>query len=232
MLSVHVCNGVKGFKIMPSPHNRKLCIRRFSSGAVSLRNCVLVQGAWQCGQLVYIFKCVIGLLTVARVALWSRPSGICRWRTRPPQADDLVCPWLVTFRYNSSTVVIKIITTVEGEWDDEVAVVNDERHDALSLSSVDSRSSPNDVFSDVSPLDLFRGGVSVFSKAMWLSSLGRLHETKVFDETLLLVQCTGIQYGRATLVSMPTKPTGTCPRTLSSRCIIKWLNDFYHVKIP
>ena len=73
------------------------------------------------------------------------------------------------------------------------AVVDDEGDDALS--SDDSRSSPDDVFSKVPPADLSRGGVSVFFEDVCLRSPWHLREMKVFDEAVLLARCTSRRYG-------------------------------------
>ena len=78
-----------------------------------------------------------------------------------------------------------------------------------------------------------RGGVSVFSAAVYVGSLIRLCEVKVFDEAELLALRTGGRYGWGPLVPMPTKPSGVHPCILLwPRCVVKCSDDFYHVKIP
>jgi hypothetical protein len=76
-----------------------------------------------------------------------------------------------------------------------------------------------------------RGGVSVFPEVVYLRSLCRLREMKVFEETVLLVHRTGGRYGQGPLVSVSAKLSDICPRiSLSPMCILKCLDDFITLK--
>jgi hypothetical protein len=81
------------------------------------------------------------------------------------------------------------------------------------------------------PSDLFWDGVLVFLVTYVLGTQIHLREVKVFDEVVAGRMCG--RYGRVSPVKTSAKPSRTCLLILlSPRCIIKCLNDFYHVKIP